>query len=128
MAAPERIILIDDSDADNVFHEIMIRRAGFTGEVLIFDHGEAALEFLRNDPLQRPTCIFLDINMPLLDGFEVALRATPLLSGSDTTVLMMLTSSGAESDRRRASEIAVIQGYVIKPLTADAVRGILQAA
>lgn len=128
MAAPERIILIDDSDADNVFHEIMIRRAGLTGEVLIFDHGEAALEFLRNDPLQRPTCIFLDINMPLLDGFEVALRATPLLSGSDTTVLMMLTSSGAESDRRRASEIPVIQGYVIKPLTADAVRGILQAA
>jgi CheY-like chemotaxis protein len=66
--------------------------------------------------------------MPLLDGFEVALRATPLLCGSDTTVLMMLTSSGAESDRRRASEIPVIQGYVIKPLTADTVRGILQAA
>ena len=128
MTPIERIILVDDNEADNVYHEIMIRKAGFTGQVLVFETGVLALDFLRSDPLTTPSCIFLDINMPLLDGFEVALRATPLLSGSDTTVLMMLTSSGAESDRRRASEIPVIQGYVIKPLTADTVRGILQAA
>lgn len=126
MAAPERIILIDDSDADNVFHEIMIRRAGFTGEVLIFDHGEAALNFLRNDPLQRPTCIFLDINMPVLDGFEVAQQATRLLEGKPATVLLMLTSSDAPQDRQRAAELPVIQGYVTKPLTADVVRQMLR--
>jgi CheY-like chemotaxis protein len=125
--APERFILIDDSDADNVYHEIMIRRAGFGGEVLVFDNGTDALEFLRRDPLERHTCIFLDINMPVLDGFEVATRAAPLLGDKPGTRLMMLTSSGAERDRQRASEIPVIQGYVIKPLTADAVRGMLQA-
>ena len=125
MAAPARFILIDDSDADNVYHEIMIRRAGFTGEVRVFDNGVDALNFLRDDPLALPTCIFLDINMPLMDGFEVALQATPLLQGKQTTVLLMLTSSGAPSDKQRASEIPVIQGYVIKPLTADVVRDML---
>lgn len=128
MAPPERFILIDDSDADNVYHEIMIRRAGFGGEVLVFDNGEDALDFLRSDPLERRTCIFVDINMPVLDGFEVATQAAPLLDDKPTTVLMMLTSSGAERDRQRASEIPVIQGYVIKPLTADAVRGMLHAS
>jgi len=125
MPAPQRFILIDDSEADNVYHEIMIRRAGFTGDVRIFDNGMDALEFLRADALALPTCIFLDINMPLMDGFEVALQATPLLQGKQTTVLLMLTSSGAPGDKQRASEIPVIQGYVIKPLTADVVRDML---
>lgn len=128
MPVPQRFILIDDSEADNVFHEIMIRRAGFTGEVRIFDNGMDALAFLRDDALAVPTCIFLDINMPLMDGFEVALQATPLLQGKQTTVLLMLTSSGAPSDKQRASEIPVIQGYVIKPLTADVVRDMIRAA
>jgi CheY-like chemotaxis protein len=126
MATPERFILIDDSDADNIYHEIMIRRAGFAGEVVVFDNGHDALDFLRRDPLEQRTCIFLDINMPLLDGFEVATQAMPLISDKPTTMLMMLTSSGADRDRQRASEIPVIQGYVVKPLTADTVRGMLR--
>ena len=125
MAAPARFILIDDSDADNVYHEIMIRRAGFTGEVRVFDNGVDALNFLRDDPLALPTCIFLDINMPVLDGFEVAHQATDLLSGKPATVLLMLTSSDAPQDRQRAAELPVFQVYVTKPLTADMVRRML---
>lgn len=128
MPTPQRFILIDDSEADNVYHEIMIRRAGFTGEVLVFDNGQSALAFLRQDPLAQPTCIFLDINMPLLDGFEVANQATPLLAGKPTTVLLMLTSSGAPQDRQRASELPVIQGFVTKPLTVNMVRDMLGGA
>lgn len=125
MPIPERFILIDDSEADNVYHEIMIRRAGFEGEVLIFDNGPSALDFLRRDPLAKSTCIFLDINMPLVDGFEVATQATPLLAGKPTTMLLMLTSSGAPQDRQRASQLPVIQGFVTKPLTAQMVRDML---
>jgi len=124
---PERFILVDDNEADNVFHEIMIRRAGFTGDVLIFDNGVDALDFMRQDQLHVPTCIFLDINMPMLDGFEVALQAAPLLEGRETTVLVMLTSSGSPQDRERAAQIPVISGYVTKPLAAQLVRDMLSA-
>lgn len=126
MLIPQRFILIDDNEADNVFHEIMIRRAGFTGDILIFETGIDALAFLQSDDLLQPTGIFLDINMPLMDGFEFARQATPLLSGKPTVVLVMLTSSGSPHDRQRVSELPVIHGFVTKPLTVDMVRDMLR--
>eukprot|EP01136_Pigoraptor_vietnamica_P014397 Opistho-1_new@56547 len=98
MAIPERFILVDDNEADNVYHEIMIRRAGFGGDVLVFESGADALAFLKTDALSLPTCLFLDINMPLMDGFEFARQATPLLSHKPTVVVLMLTSSDAPQD------------------------------
>lgn len=128
MIAPTRFILIDDNEADNVFHEIMIRRAGFEGPILIFEGGADALAFLKGDPLTEPTCIFLDINMPLMDGFEFAREASPLLQGRPTVLLMMLTSSDAPQDQQRARELPVIQDFLTKPLTSQKVRELLQSA
>jgi CheY-like chemotaxis protein len=127
MTMAERFILVDDNEADNVYHEIMIRRAGFTGEVLVFESGADALAFLQADPLTLPTCLFLDINMPQMDGFEFARLATPLLHDKPAVVVMMLTSSDAPQDRQRANETALVRGFVTKPLTRERVRDILQA-
>lgn len=128
MATPERFILVDDNEADNVYHEIMIRRAGFTGEVHVFESGAEALDFLRSDALVVPTCLFLDINMPQMDGFEFARKAKPLLQDKPTMLVMMLTSSDAPQDRLRAGDMPLIQGFVTKPLTRERVRAMLQAA
>jgi len=125
--APTRFILVDDNEADNFFHEIMIRRAGFTGELLIFEDAGEALVFLQNDPLSAPTCIFLDINMPVIDGFEFARQATPLLSEKTTVWLMMLTSSDAPRDRQIASEMPLIRDFITKPLSVQKVRDLLNA-
>ena len=84
MPAIERVILIDDNESDNVYHEIMIRRAGFAGEILVFENGVDGLRYLETTDLDRPTYIFLDINMPMMDGFEVAERAAPLLASHRT--------------------------------------------
>jgi CheY-like chemotaxis protein len=126
MNAFERFILVDDNEPDNVFHEIMIRRAGFTGEVLVFMSGEEALEFFRRDNLSIPTCVFLDINMPMMSGFEMAEAATPLLGDKPSVVLVMLTSSGSPADQERAKAMDIIKGYVTKPVTVTAVRELLE--
>ena len=127
MSIYERFVLIDDNEADNVYHEIMIRRAGFTGEVLVFENGIDALAFFESDPMEAPTCIFLDINMPMMDGFEVAEKAAPLIAGKPTVVLVMLTSSGSPVDKERAKSMPVIRDYVIKPLEVDAVKRLMSA-
>ena len=127
MTGIERIILIDDNESDNVFHEIIIKAAGFAGELLVFDGGVKALDYLQTADLERPTRVFLDINMPGMDGFEVARRPTPLLQGKPAVVLLMLTSSASPQDRERAAAISIIQGYVTKPLTVDGVRELLAA-
>ena len=122
----ERFILIDDNEADNVYHEIMIRRAGFQGEICIFESGPDALAFFEKDPLRVPSCIFLDINMPMMDGFEVAEQATPLLANKPSVVLMMLTSSGSQADRERASGLPIIKVYVTKPLDVATVQALIK--
>jgi len=114
---PQRFILIDDSEADNLFHQITIRKAGFEGEIQVFENGVDALNFLQLDAQAEPTCIFLDINMPVINGFELAEKASPLLKGKPTMVVVMLTSSQSPHDRDRAQHIEIIQGYVTKPLT-----------
>lgn len=121
----ERFVLIDDNEADNVFHEIMIRRAGFSGDILVFESGIDALQWMGEDESLIPTCIFLDINMPMMDGFEVAENAEPLIGDKPTTVLVMLTSSGSPADKERALAIPVIQDYVTKPLSVDLVKQLL---
>lgn len=117
MIISERILLVDDNEADNIYHEIMLRRAGYAGAVVVCESGEAALDYLRSHPDQLPELILLDINMPGMDGFEFAQCATPYLTGGDTATIVMLTSSASETDRRKAQELPIIRGYIIKPLT-----------
>ncbi len=116
MMMAKRILLVDDNEADNVYHEIMLRRAGFSGDVVICESGEAALDYLRDHGDALPELVLLDINMPGMDGFEFAQHATRYLQAGDTATIVMLTSSASEADRRRARQLPVIRGYIIKPL------------
>ena len=126
MPAIERIILIDDNESDNVYHEIMIKRAGFAGEIVIFESGIEALRFLESADLDIPSYIFLDINMPMMDGFEVAERAAPLLADKRAIIMVMLTSSASPMDRERAGALEIIHGFITKPLTVDALKNLLE--
>ena len=116
MIAFSHIFLIDDNEMDNVFHEVILRRSGFTGEVLAFEDAQQALDYLQADETHAPTLIFLDINMPRMDGFEFAGKAEVLLQRTPSTTIVMLSSSSAGPDKEKAAGISAISGFIVKPL------------
>jgi CheY-like chemotaxis protein len=116
MSTFERVVLIDDNDADNLYHDIVIRRAGFKGDILVFECGQDALRFFERDEMSLLTCVFLDINMPMMDGFEVVERAAGVLASKPKALIMMLTSSDSPADRQRAESTPLIRRYFTKPL------------
>ena len=121
----QRIILIDDSENDNFFHEMALRRAGFGGEIVIFESGERALDFLLQDQVSVPTIVFLDINMPGMNGFDVARALNDRLHPQAELQLNMLTSSAWSVDQATAESIGLIQHYLVKPLTAEMAAGLV---
>lgn len=126
--AVQRIVLIDDSENDNFFHEIALRKAGFDGDILVFESGESALEFLLRDQIAVPTVVLLDINMPGMNGFDVARVLNKQLHPLAPLQLHMLTSSAWSVDKATAQAIGIVQNYVVKPLTPDMVTDLLAHA
>lgn len=121
----QRIVLVDDNEADNVYHEVVLRRAGFDGDLQVFEMATDALEYLRALPDGPVYLVLLDINMPGMDGWEFAAAAAPLLASKPTLMLVMLTSSSAPEDLARARSTPGLHGFVTKPLTVDEARRLL---
>lgn len=115
--SPERFVLVDDNDSDNFFHGIALKKAGFTGEVRVFERPEEALQFLIDDQISCSTCLLLDINMPQMSGFDLARELQQRLHPQSPLQVFMVSSSDWEADRERAANLPIVDHYVCKPFT-----------
>ena len=91
-------------------------------DVRVAHDGPTALRLAEADP---PQLAFLDIGMPMMDGYEVArrIRASPALAG---VVLIALTGWGGEEDRRRTRQ-AGFDHHLVKPVEPKALEALLTA-
>lgn len=127
MSALQEILLVDDNPADNFIHKSVIERLQAAVKVTVTEDGAQALDYLRqiaqSPQRQMPELIFLDINMPRMNGWEFLdqLEKMPDLM-ENTIVVMMLTTSLHPDDQAAADQRDELAGFLNKPLT----RGSLQ--
>lgn len=121
------ILLIDDNNADNYFHQIVIKQMNITERVAVVTDGVEAMEFLETDPNGPPDLIFLDINMPRMNGWEFLEKYKDLdPKKKSKTVIVMLTTSAHPKDLEKAKESAEVKGYNVKPLSEEMLQEILE--
>lgn len=126
VAALQRIALVDDNGLDNRFHGIVLKKAGFRGELVVFETGEDAITYMASAAAKPIDLMLLDINLPGANGFEVAEKIGDLAARRPAVVVVMLTSSPDPEDVNRARRIPIVRDYLTKPLTVDGV-GLLVA-
>lgn len=124
------ILLVDDNDADNYYHEIVINDFGCAEEVVAVQSGKAALDYLKsieNGNHPQPDLIFLDINMPAMNGWEFLEEYKKLdVIQQGKIVVVMLTTSLNLDDEEKARGIEHIKNFKNKPLTEEMLHEIIE--
>ena len=113
-------LLIDDDQTDQMLYRRIIARAGVFSNVLSFSYAEDALAFLGSPENRDVDAIFLDINLPRLNGFEFLDRiAAEMGDVLHDAVVVMLSTSPNPQDQQRADQYDVVKEYFMKPLTVE---------
>jgi CheY-like chemotaxis protein len=119
------ILLVDDDEPTNFLNQMVLEELDIADQVKVAQNGKEALAYLEktntgdeNFPL--PELIFLDINMPAMNGWEFLEQYSKLADTQKANVvIVMLTTSLNPDDRIKAEEIEEVTGFETKPLTAD---------
>ncbi len=122
------ILLVDDDPATNFVHRFVIKKTKLTEKVTVVENGKEALEYLQsNDDEPKPNIIFLDINMPIMNGWQFLEEYERLNANTQgDIVLIMLTTSLNPDDLSKANTFTTINGYRNKPLTTKMIEEIVE--
>ena len=125
-----QILIIDDNDIDAFILERIIDRSAFCGEVISKHWAQEAIDFLQeNDHIHGkiPSLIFLDINMPVMNGFEF-LEAFAQLSDAVKlrSKVVMISTSNHLQDRQKALNNPYVHDYLVKPADPALVDKVMQ--
>jgi DNA-binding response OmpR family regulator len=111
------IVIVDDETHIRILLEETLEELEDKGiEIYLASNGEQALEVIRR---HQPKLVFLDVMMPILNGYDVCeqVRADPALNGMQ---IIMLTAKGQDQDRQRGMA-AGASDYITKPFDPDVI-------
>lgn len=117
MATPYKTcLLIDDNYIDNFVTSRLLENSKFVEKVVVCQSSHGAIEMLR-EGLVSPDVIFLDLRMPVMDGFEFLQAYDELSIDKAGIKIFMLSSSLDPTDIKRSFDNQYITQFLHKPLT-----------
>ncbi|GAB3327036.1 response regulator [Marivirga atlantica] len=131
MSAYQSVMLIDDNEIDNLINQKMVEAAGLSKYIYTHTGAKSAIEFLKNiEQLESgvvesvlPDIIFLDIDMPLMDGFQFLEEFNKLKDTTRTKCkIVMLTSSINPQDVSKSKKYESVKKYLNKPLSQESLK------
>lgn len=125
MAINPSILIVDDEETDRYLLSRDLKKKGYAGKIFEAEDGKSAIDFLTdfdgnlalNGDAYPPTLIFLDVNMPVMNGLEFLEAFDVLKAGDDryqSVVIMMYTSSEQTEDFQKATSYPFVKNYMIK--------------
>jgi len=123
------ILLVDDDEGTNFLHKLILKEADIAENILVALNGEQALEIINNvdNKYPQPELIFLDINMPKMNGWEFLDEYQKYdESRKNEHIIVMLTVSLNPDDKKKAGSIPEITGFMSKPLNMEMLELILK--
>jgi CheY-like chemotaxis protein len=123
--SPYALMIVDDNEVDRYALKRLLKKGGVDAPIFEKSDGLAAMEFLESYERNRtehgdiypPIIVFLDINMPRMNGFQFLDGFTSLREvqgGLENVTILMVSSSDNPSDRSRADAYGCVKGYINK--------------
>ena len=126
----KHVLLIDDNDIDNYVNNHIITKSKITEKITVKKSAIAALEYLKSieeNTIEFPGLIFLDISMPIMDGFgflEEIIKFPQTIEKQCAVV--MLSSSDNPNDIKRAMNFEVVMDFFTKPLRIEMIEKLIE--
>jgi CheY-like chemotaxis protein len=126
----DAVCVVDDDIVYQFTTKKLIQHTKLVDKILVFSDGEKAIEFfqsLDSTPENTPDIVLLDINMPIMDGWDFLKAYVLVKPRLPKKVTIYLVSSSVHGiDIERAKQISDVTDYIIKPVTKDKLVEIFQ--
>ncbi len=130
MGKMERACIIDDDPIHQYGMKILMKKVDFSNEVMVFHNGQEAIDAmldLLNLGDTLPSVIFLDLNMPIKDGWGFLDDFVKIPHHNrDLVTIYVVSSSITSADRLRAGQYEIVSNYIVKPVEEYQLREILE--
>lgn len=132
MKKVKQLLLVEDDQVGAYLAQLAMEEAGIAEDIVICGNGQEALEYLKkglspkpDQHIHFPELIFLDLNMPVMDGYEFLQEFMEIEELKGKNIHVIILSSASFKKEQARIEALPASGYIEKPLNIDKLAEVL---